>query len=79
MQRRKRRRVPQDRVVDEDELARAHAKLESEQRFIEERGGGRWIDTYVKPYYLEWMGFGAATRAEVQPQSYPTSATGLAN
>jgi hypothetical protein len=43
------------------------AELEAEQRFIEERGGARWVDTYIKPFYLKWMGLGAATRSEVQP------------
>jgi hypothetical protein len=41
------------------------AKLEAEQRFIDERGGRIWIETYVLPFYRKWMGLGAATRAEV--------------
>ena len=65
--RRERGHLPQDGVVDEDELARMRANLEAEQRFIEERGGARWTDTYIKPFYLKWMGLGAATRSEVQP------------
>lgn len=54
--------------MDNDESTRGRAQLEAEERFLDERGGARWIETYVQPYYLKWMGYGAATRAEVQPQ-----------
>lgn len=56
--------MAQDEVMDDEGLARMRARLEAEERFIEERGGGRWIETYIKPYYLKWMGYGAAERAE---------------
>ncbi|WP_349698920.1 hypothetical protein [Actinopolymorpha sp. B17G11] len=54
--------------MDDEQLARMRAQLEAEQRFIDERGGRRWLDTYILPFYLKWMGVGAATRAEVLPQ-----------
>lgn len=50
--------------MDDDALDRMHARLEAEERFIEEHGGGRWIETYIMPYYLKWMGLGAANRSE---------------
>jgi hypothetical protein len=50
--------------MDDEALTRMRAQLEAESRFIEERGGQRWIGTYIKPYYLKWMGLGAAKRAE---------------
>lgn len=49
--------------MDNDAFGR-RAQVQAEQQFIEERGGRRWIDSYIKPYYLKWMGFGAANRAE---------------
>ena len=58
-------RVHQDGVVDDDDLDRARDQLAAEQGFIDERGGSRWIETYIKPYCRKWMGLGAATRAEV--------------
>ena len=45
--RRRAGQVPQDEVVS-DELARARDQLAAEQRFIDERGGSQWIDTYIK-------------------------------
>lgn len=29
-----------------------------------DRGGPRWLETYISPIYLKWMGHGAANRAE---------------
>lgn len=34
------------------------AQLAAEQRFIDALGGRTWLDRYVLPYYLQWMGLG---------------------
>ena len=34
------------------------ARLDLEQQFIDARGGPVWIATYVKPFYMGWMGIG---------------------
>lgn len=53
--------------MDDDDLDRARDQLSAEQRFFDERGGARWIETYIKPYYLKWMGLGPATDVGLQP------------
>jgi hypothetical protein len=47
--------------ADHEEHARMSAQLEAQRQFVLERGGQRWIDTYVKPYYREWGSYGAAS------------------
>lgn len=38
---------------DDKDLARRRAQFEAERQFILERGGRRWIETYIKPYYTQ--------------------------
>lgn len=41
------------------------AVIRAQDRFLDQRGGQPWLETYVTPYYLKWMG-AAATRAEAR-------------
>jgi hypothetical protein len=43
----------------------ARKRMEFERRFVEERGGQRWRETYILPFYRTWMGY-SARRGEAQ-------------
>jgi hypothetical protein len=54
----------QDDVMDDEEAARRHAQLEAELLWIERRGGRQWLETYITPYHLKWMGHHPARDGE---------------
>lgn len=43
------------------------AQFDAEKAFLDDRGGPRWIEAYIKPFYRAWMGTGAAHRHDAWP------------
>jgi hypothetical protein len=45
--------------MQDDQLARMRARMAAENQFVGDRGGQRWLASYVLPFYRKWMGVGA--------------------